>query len=396
MGQRRSRFLLLSSSMVLSVAGAVFADGYRNPPPTAEGIAKSGVHSAFVDDASAVFYNPANLAFQTNKSLVVSATFARTENKYSPAAGISFDSDGDWNVLPDVYYSQPIGDGVVFGLGITSPYGQGLSWNKSDFYNPSSATAVPYDASIMLLNINPTIAFQLSDSVSVGAGADIVYSELELNAWFPTPDPANPLVDASGEGEGWGVGGNLGITWQMTEKQRLTATYKSRVDVDYDGDFSLGGDFGTFVKFPNTYGLGYGVELTDDVRIEALVEWLEWSVNDTQPLEVAGQSMPQQNNWDDTLTVGIAADWQLTDRLALRAGYAFIETPVPDSTITPLLPDADRHALSVGAGYSIGGHTLDLAYTYSIYEDRESSNPLLPGTYNIDSDLVGMTYSYSF
>ena len=88
--------------MFFGWASTTLADGYRNPPPTAEGIGKSGVNSVFVDDASAISYNPANLAYQTNGSLVVAATFARTENTYtlpSLLGGASFESDGDWNVL---------------------------------------------------------------------------------------------------------------------------------------------------------------------------------------------------------------------------------------------------------------------------------------------------------
>ncbi|HEY5621286.1 MAG TPA: hypothetical protein VIR77_01670, partial [Pontiella sp.] len=69
-----------------------------------------------------------------------------------------------------------------------------------------------------------------------------------------------------------------------------------------------------------------------------------------------------------------------------------LPTPIPDDTMTWLLPDADRHALSLGLGYTVGQHTVDLAYTFSIYDDRDT--PL--GSYEIDSDLIGMTYSMSF
>ena len=67
--------------------------------------------------------------------------------------------------------------------------------------------------------------------------------------------------------------------------------------------------------------------------------------------------------------------------------------------MTPVLPDADQNALSLGFGYTTGGHTFDLAYTFSIYADRDVSpaeNPAFPGSYEIDSDLLGLTYSYSF
>lgn len=392
---------IISAGVLCFAASNGWADGYRNPPPTAEGIGKSGVNSAFVDDASAISYNPANLALQTNASVVVGLTLARTENTYSPPIpGVSFESDGDWNYLPNVFVSMPVGEGgLAFGLGITTPYGQGISWNKEDFAPSVTTDPVPYDASIMLVNINPTFAFKLGESVLLGVGADILYSELNLKALFPTgaPPPAPAAVDAEGEGDGLGVGGNIGLTWLPTEKQRIALTYRSRVDVEYEGDFKVGGvnqgDFETTVKYPNSFGAGYGIELTDSIQLETLVEWLQWSVNDTQTLKTGPQSQTIANNWDDTFTAGVGGSWCCCKNWTVRAGYAFIESPIPDATISPLLPDADRHALSVGLGYALGRHAVDAAYTYSIYDDRAGTPS---GDYDIDSDLLGLTYSLSF
>ncbi|MBT8045856.1 MAG: outer membrane protein transport protein, partial [Pontiella sp.] len=184
----RSSVTRLSLCLVaVGMTASVFGDGYRNPPPTAEGIGKSGVNSVFVDDASAISYNPANLALQTNDSLVVAVTFARTENTYKPPIpGASYESDGDWNILPNIYYSQQAGDqGLAFGLGITTPFGQGLSWKKSDFAPSVGVVAplspvVPYEASIMLIDLNPTVALKLNESVYLGAGLNVYYSKLEL------------------------------------------------------------------------------------------------------------------------------------------------------------------------------------------------------------------------
>ncbi|MBN2163531.1 MAG: outer membrane protein transport protein [Pontiellaceae bacterium] len=392
--QRFSYFLGMTGLAVFCVGG-VLADGYRNPPPTAAGIAKSGVNSSFVDDASAISYNPANLAMQTNASFVASLTLARTQNSYHPAPIFNFESDGNWNALPNIYFSQPIGDsGVTWGVGVMSPYGQGISWNQSDMSVLIAGPApVPYEASVMLVEINPTIAFSVADNLYLGVGADLIYSELELNALFPTGLAIPPYLDASGDGDGWGFGGNLGLTWLPSENQRVTLTYRSQVDVDYEGDFSLGGNFETSITYPNSFGFGYGVELTDNFRVEALVEWLEWSVNDIQTLSIGGVPNPQSNNWEDTFTFGVGADLQVDEHWVIRGGYAFIESPIPDSTLNYLLPDADRHAVSFGAGYSTGGHSIDLAYTMSLYADR---NNTATGSYDIDSDLLGMTYSFSF
>ena len=154
------------------------------------------------------------------------------------------------------------------------------------------------------------------------------------------------------------------------------------------------------ITYPNIIGAGYGIVLGESVRLEANLEWLEWSSNKSLDADLGSNgklSIPQ--DWDNTITVSVGGDWQLDENWLLRAGYAFIESPIPDATMAPILPDADRHALSLGFGYTTGKHTVDVSYTFSIYDDREptiAENPAFPGSYDIDSNLVGLTYSYLF
>ncbi len=392
----------ISAGVLCFAAGNGWADGYRNPPPTAAGIGKSGAHRVFADDASAISYNPANLALQTNASLVVGTAIARTETHYSPPIGGNAESDGDWNYLPSVYFSAPVGDGgLAFGLGITTPYGQGIEWDAASLYNPFAPISL-YQAEIMMLDFSPTVAFRLGDRISVGAGLDIYYSELEFDGLVATvPPPGPPSGNAKAEGDDIAFGGNAALTWQMTDRQRAIFTYRSETELDYEGDLTVtpgaplvSSTFGLKVKYPTILATGYGIELTDNVRIEANLEWLNWSVNKTQTADLgANGSLSIPQNWDDTFTVGVGGSWRCCKNWTLRAGYAFIESPIPDATITPLLPDADRHALSVGLGYALGRHAVDAAYTYSIYDDRTGTPS---GDYDIDSDLLGLTYSLSF
>jgi long-chain fatty acid transport protein len=407
--QKQDIFRMLTIILNITVLQMALADGYRNPPPTAEGVAKAGVNSVFVDDASAISYNPANLTLQTNASVVINTTFARTENKYNRSFPDlpSVTSENSWNVLPNLYASTPIGDGgIVVGLGVSTPFGQGIEWDSLDVYNGYAPVSL-YEAEIKVIHINPTIAFNLGDRISVGFGPDIYYSELDFKALIgtippPTPPaaPSAPTAQAKADGHDWAIGGNIGLTWQMTEKQRATLRYSSQVDMNYKGDYKVAGitvgDFSTKIRYPNKVGLGYGIQLTDTIQIEGLVEWLEWSVNDTVTSDAAGTRLEQENDWDDTFTAGIGASWNASDALVFRAGYSFIESPVPKSTISPILPDADRHVIGLGLGYTLEGHTIDLSYAFSIYKDRKGTSRAYPGDYDIDSDLVGLTYSYSF
>lgn len=406
---------------ITGLAGQVLADGYRNPPMTAEGVGKSDANKVFVDDASAIAYNPANLALQENASVVVDVTFARQETEFtSSTPGISkAESDGDWNTLPNIFVSLPAADsGFTFGLGITTPFGQGIEYNKNDLRNDPvfvgfGVTPI-HDAEISLININPTVAFKVGENVAIGVGADIFYSELNFKQFYPWTAVFPGFIDqnAEAEADGLGFGGNAALTWDITDGQRMALTYRSEVKVEYEGDLNasphglglqpqlINSDFDLNIKYPTIIGVGYGVELTDTIKMEASLEWLEWSVNKTLKADLgANGPMNVPQKWDDTFTVAVGGDWQFAENWVVRAGYAFIETPIPDKTIAPSLPDADRHVLSIGLGYTVGGHSLDVAYAYSIYDDREVDNnqsPSFNGDYDIDSDLVGLTYSYSF
>jgi long-chain fatty acid transport protein len=383
-----------------------YSDGYRNPAPTAEGIAKSGANMIFADDASAISYNPANLALQTNASVVVAVAFARAENTYThpnPLAGEAV-SDDPWAVLPNLYYSMPATEGIVWGLGITTPFGQGVSWDAASLQpppflppvGPAPGTAIMYEAEMAVVNFNPNVAMMFGDSVALAVGLDVFYSQLDFkasikNGSFLPADLPPYYIDAEADGDGWGFGGNAALTWMVTESQHVALSYRSQVDLEYEGDLNMD------ISFPNIFGVGYGIQLTDSIQMEALLEWIEWSVNDVQTATVTGLgTFELDNNWEDTITAAIGGSWDFAEGWVFRTGYSFIETPIPDSSLTPILPDTDRHVIGLGLGYTIAGHTVDLSYSHTIYEDRTSTNPDYPGTYEIDSNLVGLTYSYSF
>ena len=407
--------------MTAGLGQNVMADGYRNPPMTAEAIGKSGNGIVFSDDASAAAYNPANLAFQKDGSFVGGLTFAHLEHTYT--AGITGEkavADDPWTPLPNIFLSQLLGEsGVVFGLGITTPYGQGSEYGRDALQDPIFRPNPIYEARLALVDINPNLALQLNDKVALGAGVSVIYSKLDFTQYFPWSAIVPVLPDGVAEvdADGYAMGGNVALTWLPTEKQRVALTYRSSFEVHYEGDFEVSGfapivpgttpksDFSTRIEFPNIVGAGYGVELSDTVRVEANFEWLEWSSNDRINIDLANnqallagqESIP--NNWDDTIKLGVGGDWQFSEDWVFRAGYAFLESPIPDETISPLLPDADRHAISVGLGFQSGIHTVDLGYTYSIFDDRAptiAENPAYSGTYDIDSDLLGVTYSCIF
>ena len=198
-------------------------------------------------------------------------------------------------------------------------------------------------------------------AASLGAGIDILYSDIDLRQNFPrgmvTGNPLEQPGRAQLEGDGAAVGGRAGVTWIPDDTHRLAFTARSPVKVEYQGDFTV-----------SNVPAGLPGPL---------------------PLLVTS-NIPE--DWDDTWTVGLGLTYDLTEMLVVRGGYVFLETPIPERTLAPTLPDSDRHVLSAGVGVESGAHELDLAYHYSIYDDADVTDNVVPafnGQYDIESHLGG-------
>ena len=95
----------------------------------------------------------------------------------------------------------------------------------------------------------------------------------------------------------------------------------------------------------------------------------------------------------------------MNDRVTLRAGVAFDETPVPDSTRTPRLPDSDRTWVALGARWQPSPALLmDFGYAHLFSEtvpldqdaDNVAASGLLNGEQHSDIDIVSAQLVYRF
>lgn len=401
---------------LLGWSGSAQANGFRNPPETAAGMALDGGRLNLTDDASAVAVNPAGLAELKNKSAVGSVTMIHTETKYRSPAGRA-KTDEPIKLLPNIFAAFPTsGQGPVVGVGVTTPFGQSTVWEEDSLFRYTA----PFEAQLMVVNVNPSLGYQVNDALSIGAGLDVFSSQLTFKQFIPWSSqvPGAPdgklKFDADGDGLGWNVGARVNIT----ERHHLSATYRSPVKVDYDGDFTasqtppplqalgLGqkSDFSTEIEFPAIVVVGYGLDLTDRIRVGVDAEWVEFSRYDELPLDIAQNnplllqgSIPQ--NWDDIWTFGTGVECQLNDRVVLRGGYKYLPSPVPSSTLAPTLPDADKHQLSAGVGFQQGSHRVDVAYAYAILDDRtigDNLNPAYNGSYESTSHILSLSYGLTF
>jgi len=400
------------------------AEGLRNPPPGSFDLGRSGGRFAHVDDSSAVWNNPANLVNVTNAEIQLTPSIVYLKVDHTPTSGASTETVNPWKFLPNAFGSMSWGEGrYAAGIGISVPYGLSVEWDESPS-SPFHYTA-PHFNQLVTVNVNPTFAVRVMDNLSVGVGLDVMASQLRFKQFypwliFPGSSGAGPHGEPHLRGTGWGVGGNIGVTWEFIPNHRFAFTYRSQQNVGYDGTFEISNvtptasalgvtpesDFHTEIDYPNIIGVGYGVRLSDRVRVEINAEWLQWSRFSSLDIDTGNNNIlfPRtsiQQDWKDTFTAGLGGDWQISEHLVARAGFQFYQSPVPDDTFSPSIPDSDQYVFTIGLGYRTGHHRFEAAYGLDIYADRDiqTSNPTqwnYDGQYEFNVHLFSVAYTYAF
>ena len=385
--------------VVACLPGGLRAEGFRNAPEGARAIGAFGGYRAFADDATAVIHNPANLVDFDGPEVQVSLLSGYARTRFRSSEGERDRTDDPFFMIPGIAAVVPVPDTrAAVGLALYIPYGRGVEWPRDGYF---AQRGLPYAGSMMVADLTPNAAVQVTDSLSVALGADLYYGRVHQDTLLigleplGIPNGTRSRIEADGQSAGW----NAAATWQATARQRLALTYRSPFSIRYTGDNTLSigmqSDVSARIHYPTIVGAAYGVALTDTLRAEINGEWLEFSRYETLTLNdsVFGpQVFPQ--NLKDTWTAGIGVQWQFQPEWTLRSGYKYVKNPTPDATYGPLSPDEDQGVIALGIGYANARHAIDAAWAYGIFDGRTipDSNPA-GGRYTYDVQLLSVSYS---
>lgn len=424
---------------LVGVGGKAWSSGsgaFRVELPDAGAMGKG---SAFVGEANtpaAVYYNPAGITQVKRMQFSSGGAFLAPHVDYKPSSGDEVQMRRNTFWVPHAYAVAPINERLTIGVGATSYFGLGTEW-AADSPLRYSAT----ESEIMNQDYMLTAAYKITDQWSIAAGPDYDLSKASKSKKLAQANGADGNLQLKAKDNAWGY--RLATMFKANDQHQFGLMYRSRIKHEYEGKvylndlnssptlFGMGlsadnyqGVFGgnsyetrATEKFtlPQSVVLGYSFKPNSRWTINMDIEWMDWSsvereiVDFPDEIDPSRQAIltgtnPIHHDWQSVWSQAIGVEFAATDRLRLRTGYYHHDSPIPQDTWEPNLPDANSHGLTAGIGYDISKNiTLDLAYSVLLYEARKIDNTVgnaaganVDGKYTQYMHMGLMTLIYKF
>jgi len=420
------------AACVLLVPVAGYGAGFALFEHGARAVGLGGAFGATADDPTAIYFNPAGIAFLQGTQFAVgvepiteSATFSGA-NPY-PGQGYSVDMKKQIFLPPHAYLTGELTPDLHWGIGAFAPFGLGTWW-PSDY----AGKYITKRVDLKTYNINPTLSYKVTENLALAVGVDYYYSALDLTRSLGAINPYTQQLSEIGQVHLYtdykgGFGWNVGLLGKLDGGFSIGATYRSNVKIDYTGkasfiQFTTGHpDFDAIVATQVPFGskptAKTSIKYPDEVRValawhgaklgvEADVVRQGWSSFKNLPIDLVGYpalSETRPENYKDSNCYRLGVEYKASPALAWQFGVLEDKTPVPTESVSPLLPDADRKGASVGASFSLSPKTrLDVSYMYLPFKERNTTEGTVhnsdnyEGTYKTKANLVGITVVHQF
>ncbi|MDX1501178.1 MAG: outer membrane protein transport protein [Thermoanaerobaculia bacterium] len=414
----------------LTAAAPALGGGFSIFEQGSKAMGMAGAFTAQADDPSALYHNVGGLAFTERRRVAVGATWIQStdESFVGEPPGLATGQSGSLESLaelvPHIYWVQPVNPRWSFGLAVNSPFGLKTEWRDPDVF---AGRFLNTEASLLVIDVSPNVGVKISERLGVGFGLVVRSSEVELNRRLPTFDPlSGGVVDAAAvaieSDMEQGVGWQAGLLYRYNPSFSLGFSYRSGIEVEYAGTgrltqiptgnppldeliratLPLDQDLPveSEIDFPATASLGALFAVSRRTKVEIDVNWAGWSSFDVVPIRFPSAPLLSGERvelWDDAFNYRVGARFERPSGSEWRMGVVYDESPQPDASVSPLLPDADRVGYTVGWGRPFGGSQVDLALMYLDFEARSTrgaSRDFFNGTYSQTGWLFAATVTF--
>jgi long-chain fatty acid transport protein len=422
--------LVLAAWGGLVGTSAVEAGGFALPDQGAQAMGLGGASVARATGADSFQSNIAGLAFASRPELVLGGASRFVQTKFTgaePYPGTLAEERQSWIVPPaPVFgYAQPLGERIVFGLGLSTPFDLRTSWDVPTAF---SGRFVAQNASLTSYTASPALGIRLADRLAIGGAVDLNFTRLVVERRLAAINPfSQRRVDGGTlriqSDTANAIGFRAGLLARPSEAFSIGLAYRQGASFDLTGTGTvtrlptgvaqLDSYLGTIYP-PSPESFSETVALPSVSSAGVAYTWLDWTLAAQVELQRWGSFQSLAVNFPATpdLTTTIARGYKDTYALrfgferrlnrlwTVRGGYAYETTPAsaPES-LSPVFVDANRHAVAFGFTVKAGAWRIDVAPGLMLYAKRATqgvSPEGYDGTYENLVPVLGLSIGHVF
>lgn len=416
---------IITFSCLVMFSFTVFAGGFQINEHGARPMGMGGAFTAVANDASAIYWNGANLVNVCGTNFVVGTALIAPSTTLMPATSLGalgFNTT-EQKMKSQIFFpshffaSHKITSDFAAGLGFTSPFGLGTKW-EDDF----TGRYLALETELQVFTISPVLAYRLMEGLSVSAGLVYSFANVKIARNIKLSATTDGLIDMEGD-DNSAFGFNLGLMYKPTECFSAGVSFHSQVEYNFEGTVTSApalpilpsGDIKADLTTPMNLAVGLAYQFTPKFLMSADFQYVGWESYDSLTIVFAnGTQSSSPREYENSFITRLGASYQVSDNLGLLAGVYYDKNPVKSERINPSLPESDRLGLSFGLDYDITksfGVQLSYLYIHSFEMTVDDSKEYmltagvpeavklasaLNGTYNSNANIVSLSLSYGF
>ena len=371
------------------------------------------------DDYSALGYNPAGMTLMKRSGMQAGLTMTEVASKIRGVGNTAGKkTDMDFMIpLPSMFGQYNVNDKLFLGAGIYVPFGLATRYGHDSFVakdengvcrselevvdgNISAAYKVDNHLSLGVSGILRHIKGKLTSNVNKYGYSNLAYSDFKVSGWSTTMN-----VGAMYE---FDEDTRVGLAYRFKSTQRTTGHHTVTLNPQYAAMASLLNmqdvnryDSVSDPELPASWILSGYHKFGEKWGTTATVKYTQWHRFYVFPAYSSGTgNLDVQYRWKDAWNFALGQDYYLNENWTLRAGLAWDQSPVPNSTYrTNRIPDTDRLWTSFGVSYATGNHQFDFGYAHLFMMHGKVWNSAEKDTnakYKSYSNMYALQYQYKF
>jgi len=423
----------LGCALGIAAPASVFAtNGMFLIAPGTKSRGMGGVSITRTHDTLASATNPAIMAHTGNRFDIGGDIFVPTAESTLGEEGINKATEESkpehMAIAPGVYVMPALGaswnDGdLSYGFTMVPVGGGGSQYNFNLYNNVISGdTSNKMGVSLLVMNINPTIAYKLDENNSIGATLIIglqTFKSYGLEQFLQFTSTQDETAQFTDNGTEIAYGSGIRIGWLGTfgdmrfGAEYTSQTYMSKFD-DYKDLFAEQGQMNT----PGNIGLGASYDINKKLTIALDINYVMYedvaAVSNVGPDPRSAVAFPVDRatnalgedeglgfGWKNQTVFKLGLEYLLDNKWTLRSGWNYGESPIDEETdilFNITAPAVVQHHLTMGATYQLDKDSeISMSYVHAFeYEQFGPTYIGSEGSISMSQDSIGMAFSMNF